>query len=177
VRILIHILCAVGFLLILSHAAYTNNSDPGPDRDKRPYAQAGDRDRDSRFIAYDNGTVLDTKTGLMWAGKDNGTDITWEDAKQYCSDFRGGGYTDWRLPTLDELEGLYDRRKTGYQPECVSLNWKVYLTRFINLSCIWLRASDRSKTSVGSFNFHAGYRYFGFPSDALRSRVLPVRSG
>jgi hypothetical protein len=30
-------------------------------------AFAGEKTRDGRFIAYDNGTVLDTKTNLMWA--------------------------------------------------------------------------------------------------------------
>jgi hypothetical protein len=30
---------------------------------------------DNRFIAYDNGTVLDTETNLMWAANDNGSDI------------------------------------------------------------------------------------------------------
>jgi hypothetical protein len=39
------------------------------------YATAGEVRRDGRFIAYDNGTVLDTKTNLMWAAKDNGSDI------------------------------------------------------------------------------------------------------
>lgn len=31
---------------------------------------------DGRFIAYDNGTVLDTGTNLMWAAKDNATTST-----------------------------------------------------------------------------------------------------
>jgi len=31
--------------------------------------------RDGRFIAYSNGTVLDTRTNLMWAAKDNGSNI------------------------------------------------------------------------------------------------------
>jgi hypothetical protein len=48
--------------------------------------------RDGRFIAYDNGTVLDTKTSLMWAAKDNGRDTTWESGKSYCENYRGGGY-------------------------------------------------------------------------------------
>ena len=73
---------------------------------------AGEKARDGRFIAYDNGTVLDTKTNLMWAAKDNGSDINWADAKSYCENYRGGGYTDWRMPTTDELAGLYDAAKT-----------------------------------------------------------------
>jgi tetratricopeptide (TPR) repeat protein len=64
--------------------------------------------RDGRFIAYSNGTVLDTQTNLMWAAKDNGSYINWQDAKSYCENFSGGGYTDWRMPKQNELAGLYD---------------------------------------------------------------------
>jgi|GEM_PF-6717971 len=39
---------------------------------------------EGRFIAYDNGTVLDTRTNLMWAAKDNGSSINWADARSYC---------------------------------------------------------------------------------------------
>src|SRR5450759_5331903 len=76
------------------------------------YATAGETARDGRFIAYDNGTVLDTKTNLMWAAKDNGSDVDWGGAKSYCKNYRGGGYKDWRMPTQDELAGLYDMAKT-----------------------------------------------------------------
>ena len=37
--------------------------------------------KDGRFIAYNNGTVLDTGTGMMWAASDNGSGITWQGAK------------------------------------------------------------------------------------------------
>ena len=73
--------------------------------------------RDSRFIAYDNGTVLDTKTNLMWAVRDNGRMINWADAKYYCENYRGGDYKDWRMPTQYELAGLYDENKT-YKSDC-----------------------------------------------------------
>ncbi len=43
---------------------------------KRAFLSAANEiKRDGRFIAYDNGTVLDTSTNLMWAAKDNGEDI------------------------------------------------------------------------------------------------------
>ncbi|MDM8544789.1 hypothetical protein QUF90_27280 [Desulfococcaceae bacterium HSG9] len=47
-------------------------------------------DRDGRFIAYKNGTVKDTKTGLVWAAKENGKIINWKDAKKYCAKYKGG---------------------------------------------------------------------------------------
>jgi len=71
--------------------------------------------RDGRFIAYDDGTVLDTQTGLMWAarhiGGAYGYFVKWAVAKSYCTNYRGGGYTDWRLPTVGELASLYDANK------------------------------------------------------------------
>ena len=77
--------------------------------------------KDGRFIAYDNGTVLDTKTKLMWAIKDNGSDIGWQDAKFYCENYNGGGYNDWRMPALDELEGLYDEAKPVQQLALIAI--------------------------------------------------------
>jgi Protein of unknown function (DUF1566) len=51
----------------------------------------------------------DPSTGLMWAGKDNGKDVNWKNAVKYCRDLRLAGYSDWRLATLAELEGIYDK--------------------------------------------------------------------
>ncbi len=96
------------------------------------FAFAGEKARDSRFIAYNNGTVIDTLTKLMWAAKDNGENINWADAKSYCENYRGGGYTDWRMPTQDELAGLYDTAKT-YRSDCGSND--LHLTELIRLTC------------------------------------------
>jgi hypothetical protein len=52
---------------------------------------------------------IDPSTGLMWAGKDNGKDVSWKKAMKYCRDLRLAGYSDWRLATLGELEGIYDK--------------------------------------------------------------------
>ncbi len=44
-------------------------------------------------------TCNDPATGLMWAGKDNGSNLTWSEAQTYCGDLRLAGYSKWRLPT------------------------------------------------------------------------------
>ena len=49
---------------------------------------------------------VDPTTGLMWESKDNGKDVTWKNAAKYCRDLRLGGYSDWRLATIDELQSL-----------------------------------------------------------------------
>jgi hypothetical protein len=84
-----------------------------------------------RFKIYKNGTVLDTRTNLMWAAKDNGSDINWQDAKSYCENYRGGGYSDWRMPTQDELAGLYDSSKSYPLPQS---DYHVRLTELISPS-------------------------------------------
>jgi len=56
------------------------------------------------------GYWVDVSTGLMWAGRDSGKDVTWGQAKNYCRDLRLAGYSDWRLATLDELGSLVRQR-------------------------------------------------------------------
>lgn len=123
--------------------------------------------RDGRFIAYDDGTVIDIKTNLMWAAKDNDTGITWEDAKKYCENYRGGGYTDWRLPTQNELASLYDGRTNGMN-DC-------NLTRLIELTKC---SSWALETSSGAFfRFDGGLReWTKRPFNFFSFRALPVRS-
>ena len=56
-----------------------------------------------------HGYWTDPSTGLMWAGKDNGKDVSWKNAVKYCRDRRLAGYSDWRLAKLAELRTIYDR--------------------------------------------------------------------
>jgi len=44
----------------------------------------------------------DSSSNLMWSSL-NSSNMSWKAAKQYCSELRNAGYTDWRLPTVDEL--------------------------------------------------------------------------
>jgi Protein of unknown function (DUF1566) len=53
-------------------------------------------------------TWTDPDTGLMWAKKDNGSDVNWNQASDYCAKLQLAGYNDWRLPTIEELQGIYD---------------------------------------------------------------------
>jgi len=130
--------------------------------------------KDGRFIAYNDGTVLDRKSDLMWAAQDNGADITWRDAMSYCENYRGGGYTDWRMPTQDELAGLYDKNE-GYKSVCGD---ETHLTALIRLTCHWTWASDTSESGAACFRFGGGgYRCWGPPSGLSNSRAFPVRSG
>ena len=127
--------------------------------------------RDGRFIAYSKGVVIDTETGLMWAAKDNGSDINHKGAKAYCENYRGAGYKDWRMPNLDELEGLYDE---DVSQDCAGT---CYVTRLIDLTdcCPW--ASDVWGSEAAVFYFVVGKRSLSPQSYSAFRRALPVRAG
>ena len=56
------------------------------------------------FVDNGDGTVTDTKRKIMWEKGDNGKEVTFEEAQEYCRTLRLGGYADWRLPEPDERE-------------------------------------------------------------------------
>ncbi len=125
--------------------------------------------RDNRFIIDKGDTVVDTRTGLMWAHKDNGKDINWHDAKKFCTSYQGGGHTDWRMPTINELSTIYDEKKEN--------RYGYHVSPLINISacCLWtskLRDSDATRLDFDRGNQHwAKQSVLGF------GRALPVRGG
>ena len=153
---------------ILANVTFDEKKQPENKNDKNFFPVQNEVRMDSRFIAYDNGTVLDTSTNLMWAAKDNGDNLMWADAKFYCENYRGGGYTNWRMPTQDELAGLYDSVIKG--------NNGYHLTKLITLTgcCSW--ASETHDSAAALFDFIYGGRNWFRPSSDHAYRALPVRS-
>jgi formylglycine-generating enzyme required for sulfatase activity len=47
----------------------------------------------------------------MWMNKDNGKHVTWVEAQDFCRASRIGGYSDWRLPTVEELKKIYEGKR------------------------------------------------------------------
>ncbi len=146
-------------------------------------APARETGQDGRFVAYSDGTVLDPITNLMWAARDNGADINWQDAQGYCRNYRGGGFSDWRMPTHEELGQLYD--STRPQPaECYSLvvegstrYGEIYATPLIDLTCDQLWAAETRGSLASSFAFRIkAAQSWDPPTNVKYYRVLPVRS-
>ncbi|MGD8284746.1 MAG: DUF1566 domain-containing protein [Desulfobacterales bacterium] len=120
-----------------------------------------------RYVDHGDGTVTDTKTGLMWAAKDNESPINWKDARSYCQNYNGGGHTDWRMPTLAELASLYDpgvKSKRGY-----------HVTKLIDTSAQSLWVSETRGFEAARLNFTHGQVYWLRQSYSGPTRVLPVR--
>jgi hypothetical protein len=55
-----------------------------------------------------NRVWTDPATGLMWTGRDNSYALRWQPAVEYCRSLQLAGFSDWRLPRIDELKKIYD---------------------------------------------------------------------
>ncbi len=68
-----------------------------------------------RFVDNGDETVSDRKTGLMWKKTDSMIDlkkwVNYQESVDYVRELKEKkfcGYDDWRLPTKDEMQTLYD---------------------------------------------------------------------
>jgi len=103
----------------------------------------------------------------MWAAKDDGKGLLENDAKTYCENFNDGGYTDWRMPTADELASIYNfyaKNRHGYK-----------VTVLIEITDEWIWASGFWGGNE-AFSFLQG-RLHGYPNPpGVFRRTLPVRA-
>ncbi|MCK5341118.1 MAG: caspase family protein [Desulfobulbaceae bacterium] len=116
-------------------------------------------------FALEDGTVHDLETGLMWASADNGSDIDWEDAEMFCRTYNVGDYTDWRLPTLKELQNLQDASVFG--------SFQVISLFDLSACCLW--SSDRRGNIAANYYFSKDQTQWALKVRKSYSRVLPVR--
>ncbi len=66
----------------------------------------------------DNKIVIDHATGLMWHQSGSFKNMSWKRAKKWVIELNEKGYagfSDWRLPTLEETVSLLEPEKNGNQ--------------------------------------------------------------
>ena len=62
----------------------------------------------NRFHDNGDGTISDMATGLMWQKLDSGRTMDWSGALNYAAKLDLAGHTDWRLPSIKELQSIVD---------------------------------------------------------------------
>ena len=53
------------------------------------------------------GTIFAISKHLVWEMSEPLGHMAWDKAFKLCPQYEGGGYTDWYLPTKEELENMY----------------------------------------------------------------------
>lgn len=119
------------------------------------------------------GVWTDPATGLMWAKKDNGDYVTWQQAEDYCHTLQLAGRTDWRLPRIEELQGISNKSgsESMLDPESIKHSIGKVFSRHgekippikgdLQLSSNWAWSSSmgNSASEAWDFYFANGKRY------------------
>jgi hypothetical protein len=82
----------------------------------------------------------DPDTGLMWAKRDNGSDVNQNQAVEYCRNLNLAGFRDWRLPETDELAGLYDPSVAQRLPD-----YEVHVRGGIQMTGYWFWSAGEER--------------------------------
>jgi hypothetical protein len=130
-----------------------------------------------RFVAGTGPTaacVTDNLTGLMWTRNANlpaGT-RTWQQALDFANGLDLCGFTDWRLPNVNELESLLNSEAAvqatflntqGFTNVQASLYWSSTTSVFLNTHSAWfVQMNDGGVSQV---------------DESFPSFVWPVRAG
>lgn len=109
----------------------------------------------------------DSETGSIWTVKDNGSDIGWNQAYEYCDSLDLNGYSDWSLPKIEELSALFDKT--------VSKKYKAKGSIELSVANIWSGSMNNSG-DAWSFSFsHGGKSLSPTGGCGAKGRVLCVR--
>lgn len=133
-----------------------------------------------RFIDNGDNTITDKATGLMWIKRPSLLGVGWAvppadptmdqwSAVEACEALNYAGYSDWRLPNINELSSLFNFDRVypvsylDFFPELTTDYW-------------WTSTIYMGWTGAGYItDFDNGFSTFGFLG-SLRY-VLPVRGG
>lgn len=134
--------------------------------------QAGVPWPDPRFtVSTDGYCVTDNLTGLMWVRSPDSLTRTWQQALDYANGLTLCGYTDWRLPNVNELERLVH---AGQSNSATWLNTQGFSN--VQSNYYWSSTSSANSTNYAwVVNMWGGNMYNSNKSNS--SYVWPVRSG
>ena len=138
---------------------------------------------DSIYIAHGDGTVTDTRTGLMWkqcregyggasCAADGGTtSFDWQAALTHANGHTFAGHSDWRLPNLKELRSLVEECRSN-----PAINDAIFPNATTSSSVVW------SGSPVAGYPNLAWHVYFSYGNAysyyrGLGGHVRLVRAG
>lgn len=174
-------------------------TEAGREREAEEASRLATREqtRLARYVANDDGTVLEAETGLMWmrcslgqtwtgaACAGEAKRLNWDQALKAHEGFTFAGHDDWRLPTQPELYALTfcssgmrtepDREGLGGGCAGDYRRPTILESLFPNTpeGNFWTsRQHDRFKFSAWGVAFHSGHTGTGGRSDYIHVRLV-----
>jgi hypothetical protein len=113
------------------------------------------------------GYWTDPATGLTWAAADNAFGVSWTQAAGYCRSQTLGGYKDWTLPAIDDLQHLFggeaDQNGRHIKGPIQITGWE------------WSSSPGREPGEQWALDFGDGGRASALMGDSGLNRALCVR--
>jgi formylglycine-generating enzyme required for sulfatase activity len=124
----------------------------------------------AHFTDNGDGTNKDNYTGLTWQKFSSTTPMTWEAALAYAKTVTLGGFSDWRLPNIKELQSLNDVSRV--KP---SIN-KTYFPNIVS-SAFYRSSTTQYKTPAIAWDLNTDYGVVTYNDKSLNEYVILVRGG
>lgn len=123
------------------------------------------------FIDNGDGSITDTRTGLVWL-KDAGHRLTSrKKAVEYCAHLNTCGRSDWRLPTVKEFKTMITALRENEQLRTMLASWG-----FQNIGDIYWTLIDDAPFEDFAWNIDTGFS--PMTGDISKGHfVWPVRGG
>ena len=149
---------------------------------QNPSSTSNETKREGVYVAYPNGIVKDTKTGLEWkTGPDK--DTSWKEANLWVKNLNvdGGG---WKMPSESQLKTLYregagTRNMTSLLKTTGWWVWTIKTSDSPQKASGFLGLFRRSACSSCGWIFYfarGGYGYWVERGDSSNMRAFAVRS-
>jgi hypothetical protein len=85
-------------------------------------------------------------------------EYTWQKAKEYCSNLRLGGYSDWRLPNRKELNAIRTKDSSKSSKGYTQYIRKEFIENMPDYSWFWTSEErDSSSAWVVDVNYGNGF--------------------
>ncbi len=83
-------------------------------------------DTNAKLYDMGNGTCESSTSGLVWQIKRSRQFDSWQKAVEYAEGLELGGFTDWRLPTKEELKNLHEIFDWDENGNCKMISFSSY---------------------------------------------------
>ena len=87
------------------------------------------------FLDNGEGTITDRATGLVWSKNDSGKGMNWENALAWVqakNTEKFLGFSDWRLPSVKELQSIVDYTRSPDTTRCPAIDPRFICTAITN---------------------------------------------
>jgi hypothetical protein len=138
--------------------------------------------QDKRYTDNGDGTISDSKTGLMWMKNDSylhsGHWLNWHEVKDYVKELNEMGFAnhhDWQLPTKEELRSLFESGKTNGSQ--VGREMKIHTDPLFGKNgsgSLWSSSENGRHNAIGIV-FNTGDTFSGNKKSRSRKATRAVR--